>query len=149
MPRPGAPFFSRRDSPDHRPYSEVSLETSADLSCGDTAPIGSYAVLDFCLFVLAGEGSGEVNSLIQINANDAQSKGGMRKGIRIQLDELAALREKAALLCEETKGLIEDYRRLKKWQDELISMLSTEVIPPARQCLAQPVGKPIVGAEVN
>ena len=32
----------------------------------------------------------------------------MRKGIRIELDELAALREKAALLCEETKGLIED-----------------------------------------
>jgi hypothetical protein len=77
----------------------------------------------------------------------------MRKGIRIELDELAALREKAALLCEETKGLIEDYRRLRKWQDELTSMLSTEVIPSARTPVdtvpAQPAGKPIVGAEVN
>jgi hypothetical protein len=66
VPRPGASFFSRLDSPDPRPYREVSLETSADLSCGDTVSV--ICRLDFCLFVLAGEGSGELNSLIQICA---------------------------------------------------------------------------------
>ena len=41
----------------------------------------------------------------------------MRKVIRINLEELAQLRERAAQLCEETQALIDEYRRLRGWCD--------------------------------
>ena len=67
----------------------------------------------------------------------------MRETIYIELDEPTKLREKAALLCEETKGLIENNRRLRIWAgqnvpgapDEAASRASTlpneAVAPPA------------------
>jgi hypothetical protein len=37
----------------------------------------------------------------------------MQTSIRVYLEELAELREKAELLCGETKDIIDEYRRLK------------------------------------
>jgi hypothetical protein len=51
--------------------------------------------------------------------------------IYIELDDLAELREKAALLCEETKDLIEDYHRLRNWRTKLRPMTPTEAALPA------------------
>ena len=39
----------------------------------------------------------------------------MQGSIRVRLEELAELRDKAELLCEETKEIIDEYRRLKAW----------------------------------
>ena len=55
----------------------------------------------------------------------------MREAIYIELDELAKLREKAALLCEETKGLIEDNRRLRIWAGQNAPSAPNEAASPA------------------
>jgi hypothetical protein len=45
----------------------------------------------------------------------AGEKEAMQGSIRVRLEELAELRDKAELLCEETKEIIDEYRRLKAW----------------------------------
>lgn len=82
----------------------------------------------------AGSGpKGGSNSLIHINATDPpfSHKSVMRDAIRVDLDDLAGLREKAVLVCEETNALIEEHRRLAKWLNELRLMHLTEAISPA------------------
>jgi hypothetical protein len=55
--------------------------------------------------------------LTQINVADTLfgQKSIMRRITRVDLDELADLREKAARVCEEAKSLIEEHRGLRKW----------------------------------
>jgi len=48
---------------------------------------------------------------------------------RITRDELAELREEAARVCEETKSLIEEAIRLRKWADGVQDELGLEVVP--------------------
>ena len=62
--------------------------------------------------------------MTEINAADAPfgSEDIMRGTIRVDLEALAELREAAARVCEETKSLIEQRRRLREWA----SWLSTQ-----------------------
>jgi len=66
--------------------------------------------------------------LTWINADAGRfgQKSVMPEAIRIELAELAELREKAALLCDETKGLIEDYHRLRNWRNESAAATVTD-----------------------
>jgi hypothetical protein len=59
--------------------------------------------------------------LSQINAWDriVGHKRTMPGLISIHLDELAELRERAAILCKEAQDLIDEYHRLKAWRAEL------------------------------
>jgi hypothetical protein len=81
--------------------------------------------------------AGGFTSLTQINAADTPfpHKSVMRGITRTDLNELAELRERAARLCEETKILIEEGRRLREWvngfQDEAMPL-----IPAVTVCCA-------------
>jgi len=65
----------------------------------------------------------------------------MRGLMRIHFDELAELRERAAILCKETQHLLDDYRLLKAWCAELRQIRScsvTETGEVTLSCAAPP-----------